>query len=71
MPNKFKGTCYRCGEVVEPGLGAYEKVTRVQRDKWPQMPADKKWLTQHHDCARQWRGTSQHYQFHDLRKEKA
>jgi len=61
MPNKFAGTCYRCGEIVAPGAGVFEKVSASQARKWPLLPRNKKWLTQHHDCAARWRGTNQHH----------
>lgn len=62
MPNRFAGTCYRCGEIVPPGEGVFEKVTRSQLRKWPNVCLPK-WLTQHHKCAAKFRGTSRHYQF--------
>jgi hypothetical protein len=38
MRNKYAGTCYRCGENVQPGEGHFE------RHKGG-------WRTQHADCA--------------------
>jgi len=46
MRNKYRGTCYRCGEVVEPGEGHFEK-----------DESKRKWLTQHAECAIAFRGT--------------
>lgn len=62
MPNHFADVCYRCGKLCLPGEGVFEKVGRPQRRKWPghQLP---NWLTQHHDCAARFRGTSVHYKF--------
>jgi hypothetical protein len=72
MSNRFAGICYRCGKIVEPGAGVFEKVSAAQNKwqhkKWPGVTLPK-WLTQHHDCAVQWRGTAQHYQFNDLRQK--
>lgn len=42
--NKYPGVCYRCGEVVEPGAGHFEK-----------LPGGG-WRVQHADCAIKWRG---------------
>lgn len=44
MRNKYAGTCYRCGQTVEPGLGHFER--------WPGHG----WRTQHADCALWFRG---------------
>jgi hypothetical protein len=52
MSNKYGGTCYKCGEHCEPGAGVFERVSHVQRKKWPALPRTAKWLTQHHDCVR-------------------
>ena len=70
MPNKYAGTCYRCGETVEAGMGVFEKVSKVQADKWPNSQLKERWLIQHHNCAKQWKHTAQHFVFNDLRKEK-
>ena len=43
MRNKYPGTCYRCGNTVQPGQGHFEKVAGG-------------WKTQHAECARRWRG---------------
>lgn len=45
MRNKFPGTCYRCGEVVEKGTGHFEK-----------NPSGGRWLLQHAECAIFYRG---------------
>lgn len=62
MPNKYPGTCYRCGKPVAKGTGVFEKTGASQRKKWPGRPLPK-WLTQHHECARQFRGTERHFIF--------
>lgn len=38
MRNKYAGTCYRCGQRVEPGKGHFER-------------HEGGWRTQHADCA--------------------
>ena len=43
MRNKYAGPCYRCGEMVAPGEGHFE---RYQGG----------WRTQHAACAILWRG---------------
>ena len=70
MANKYAGICYRCGQRVDAGAGVFEKVSFMQAKKWPGRGLPR-WLTQHHDCAVQWRGTAQHYLFNDMRKETA
>jgi len=44
MRNKYAGKCYRCGGVVPPGGGHFER-------------RDGGWATQHAHCALQFRGT--------------
>lgn len=46
MRNKFPGTCYRCGMIVEIGDGHYERTKNHG------------WRTQHADCAIRWRNVS-------------
>ncbi len=41
MRNKFAGTCYRCGGVVPPGDGHFEKIRGTKRG----------WRVQHANCA--------------------
>ena len=43
MRNRFPGTCYRCGKIVEAGAGHF---VRFQGS----------WRTQHADCAIEHRG---------------
>lgn len=62
MPNRYAGTCYRCGEEVPPGAGVFEKTSRSQARKWPGKIIPK-WLTQHHHCAAEFKGTARHYQY--------
>ena len=45
MRNQFAGTCYRCGQTVEPGAGHFERIPFGG------------WRVQHADCAIQYRGT--------------
>lgn len=59
MRNQYKGICYRCAKVVEPGAGHFERVSDRQR----RMLSDvylkgRDWVTQHADCAIQYRGTT-------------
>jgi hypothetical protein len=44
MRNKFPGVCYRCGKLVEPGDGHFERFLGG-------------WRTQHASCAIKFRGT--------------
>lgn len=44
MRNRYPGTCYRCGDLVAPGDGHFERLGG-------------RWRTQHADCAIKWRGT--------------
>ena len=62
MRNIHPGTCYRCGEQVYPGTGHFEKVSKVQRKKWPDLGLRTAWLLQHAYCAIKYRGTDTHYQ---------
>lgn len=48
MRNKYPGICYRCGKLVQPGQGHFE------RHKG-------KWRVQHASCAIEYRGTDHHY----------
>lgn len=66
MTNKYPGVCYRCGGHVAPGEGVFEKIGSRQIRKWGRFTRNN-WHVQHHECAKRWRGTSQHYQFNDLR----
>ena len=66
MRNRRSGVCYRCGGLVPPGAGHFERVTEDQRRKWPGAILPE-WLVQHADCARRWRGTDQHYIHKDQR----
>ena len=45
MRNRYAGTCYRCGQRVEPGEGHFERHSRG-------------WRTQHAECAIAYRGTT-------------
>lgn len=47
--NRYPGTCYRCGQRVEPGDGHFERVPEGG------------WRVQHAGCAIRWRGTKRHY----------
>lgn len=51
MRNKYKGICYRCGEVVLPGEGHFEKKVGTKNS----------WRVQHASCAIKYRGTKVHY----------
>ena len=44
MRNKYPGQCYRCNMTVRSGEGHFQRV-------------DRKWLTQHAECAIKYRGT--------------
>ncbi len=61
MSNRYPGICYRCGRTVLPGEGVFEKVSKMSRKKWPELPRTLRWQTQHHDCAVRFRGTDTHY----------
>ena len=52
MPNRFPGTCYKCGNHCAAGEGVFEKVSAVSRRKWPDMPNSLRWQVQHHECVR-------------------
>lgn len=43
MRNSYRGVCYRCGQIVAPRAGHFER----KRGKW---------LTQHAECAIAYRG---------------
>lgn len=68
MPNRFAGTCYRCGKIVAPGEGVFERVGHRQKRKF-NYQLKERWLTQHHECAIEWRGTAHHYLYNDLRNK--
>ena len=69
MPNRYAAPCYRCGQIVQPGEGVFEKIGSWQRKKWPTLPYGNKWHCQHHTCAVEWRGTAQHYIYNDTREK--
>lgn len=48
MRNKYRGICYRCGQMVEPGDGHFER-------------HQGRWRHQHASCAIKYRGTDHHY----------
>ena len=62
MRNSYPGTCFRCGGHVPAGKGHFERRTRAACLKWPGKPLPK-WLTQHADCAIEFRGTNVHHRF--------
>ena len=45
MRNKYPGICYRCGKMVEPGDGHFERY-------------GKGWRIQHAKCTIKYRGTN-------------
>ena len=60
MRNQYAGICYRCGETVRPNEGRFERVTKIQREKWGASFVGR-WLIQHANCAIVWRGTNRHF----------
>lgn len=48
--NSYSGPCYRCGEIVTPGTGHFERNPKAKNEKW---------RVQHSDCAMRWRGAAQ------------
>lgn len=48
MRNKFEGVCYRCGDIVKPKAGHFER--------WGGG-----WRVQHAECAIKYRGTDHHW----------
>lgn len=62
MPNRYGGVCYKCGNWCAPGDGVFEKVSRPQREKWPNLPRSIRWQVQHHDCARDYDRFTHHIQ---------
>lgn len=60
MPrNTFNAVCFRCGYMVPAGQGHFEKVGKTQIQKYGlDFVKDKKWLTQHAECAIKYRGTN-------------
>lgn len=55
MRNKYPGTCYRCGKIVQANAGHFELIPGKQR-------ADaRKWRFQHADCAIKFRGTQHEF----------
>ena len=60
MPNRYSGTCYKCGQHCPAGSGVFEKVSRMARKKWPEMPYSIKWQVQHHECVRDYAQDAHH-----------
>lgn len=60
MRNRFAGKCYRCGEIVEPGTGFFEK-TDPKRAARLGLSTTSKFLTQHKECSVKWYGTTHTY----------
>lgn len=56
MRNKFIGECYRCGKVVHPGEGHFER-PNPQRLENLKAPVKVRWLLQHAHCAIRYRDT--------------
>ena len=50
MRNRFGGSCYRCGNYVEPNEGHFEALAISKNQK-------NKWRLQHASCAIKYRGT--------------
>lgn len=68
MRNKYKGTCYRCGQIVDAGAGHFEKSTPSHAKKWGFQYS--KWLTQHAECAIKYRDTDVHYKYTEANNDK-
>lgn len=60
MANRYEGTCYKCGNICPPGAGVFEKVTLSARKKWPGIPPQLRWQTQHHECVRDYAREAHH-----------
>ncbi len=55
MRNSYKGVCYRCRQIVNPGEGHFERIPPEERI---QLQIKAKWRTQHATCAIRYRGTT-------------
>jgi hypothetical protein len=55
--NQFAGICFRCGKLVPPKEGHFERVGRLAVKKYGALAAGKKWIVQHADCAIEHRGS--------------
>lgn len=60
MPNRFPGTCYKCGNHVPAGAGVFEKVNKSARKKWPGLSFSVRWQVQHHECAHEYARAAHH-----------
>lgn len=59
MPrNSYPGTCFRCGKPVKAGEGHFERVGRIQTQKYGPLVQGKRWIVQHASCAIEYRGTA-------------
>jgi hypothetical protein len=67
MRNRFPGYCYRCGALVKPNEGHFERLGDRRLNKLGEYVRGKKWLLQHAACAIKFRGTDQVF----VRKTKA
>jgi hypothetical protein len=60
--NQFEGQCFRCGKTVKAGEGHFERVGKIQREKFGSAVWGKKWIVQHADCAIEHRGTAHKFE---------
>lgn len=60
MRNRHPGTCYRCGQRVEPGDGHFERLHWRRIERLGLKPSTR-WITQHAECAIRYRGTDFSY----------
>ncbi len=60
MPNRYPGTCYKCGNHVPAGDGVFEQISKIARKKWPSLPYGVRWQVQHHECVREYDRTAHH-----------
>ena len=69
MRNRHPGACYRCGKQVAAYAGHFERVTSQRLAELGAPRQASRWLTQHAECAIQWRGTN-HSRWSGGEKEK-
>ena len=64
QPNRYPGTCIRCGEKVEVGAGIF--TFGDAHDPYPWQQHRFQWsipITEHKVCHEAWKDTSRHYLF--------
>lgn len=72
--NLYRGTCVRCGKIVEAHSGVVRPIESEERQAWmaagliPRFTRNH-WVTEHEECHREQLGTTNHHAFGDSKTD--